>query len=332
MAADAVASSRGESNRRWGCWCSRFTCAVGLALGMLVVMGLCGWPPWVGDLAAHFFVQYALAASVLLIIALVRTRWSMAALLAVCAALSAWMASLPWRLAEQRTTVARSTQRTRLLYANVNTRNPTPAAILQIIAREKPDIVVLVEASAAFSPVIEELAAEYPYSVVDLREHNDGLAILSRCKATRGELIKLPPHVRGRIAAMTVEFADGDHVRIIAAHSHPPSTPSGARQRDAELIEIAAVIKNESGQVLFAGDLNTTMWAKSFQDFAMASGLHDARIGFGIAPTWPSFLPTILQLPIDHVLHSTSLGVHDFRTVAAIGSDHLPVVVDFSSP
>jgi endonuclease/exonuclease/phosphatase (EEP) superfamily protein YafD len=55
----------------------------------------------------------------------------------------------------------------------------------------------------------------------------------------------------------------------------------------------------------------------------------DSAQGHGVQPTWPNFNP-LLWIPLDHVLHSTCLAVRDRIIGPDVGSDHYPVIVDFS--
>ena len=58
-----------------------------------------------------------------------------------------------------------------------------------------------------------------------------------------------------------------------------------------------------------------------------ATGLKDARRGFGLDPSWPTFLP-LLGIPIDHVAVSDEFLVTDHRKLPAFGSDHFPVIAE----
>jgi endonuclease/exonuclease/phosphatase (EEP) superfamily protein YafD len=95
------------------------------------------------------------------------------------------------------------------------------------------------------------------------------------------------------------------------------------------MMEIAQYISGIQGARILAGDLNVTSWSPFFKDWLRESGLHDSRLGFGVQATWPTTSPLFL-IPLDHVLVSPDIQVMQRQVGADVGSDHRPVLIDFT--
>ncbi len=95
----------------------------------------------------------------------------------------------------------------------------------------------------------------------------------------------------------------------------------------------AAVMREQAGPRICVGDFNTTMWSRYFKDFVEHSGLISVREGFGVLPTWPTFMgPNWMMLPIDHCLVSDDIRVVRASVGGRMGSDHLPLIVELELP
>ncbi len=83
---------------------------------------------------------------------------------------------------------------------------------------------------------------------------------------------------------------------------------------------------------LLAGDLNAVTWSAAVRRIETASGsVHVA----GIGPSWldrrlPDALRPYAGLPIDQVFAKGDIVILSAKTLEAVGSDHLPVLVEFS--
>ena len=89
------------------------------------------------------------------------------------------------------------------------------------------------------------------------------------------------------------------------------------------------MVKELNQPAVLLGDLNITPWSPYFKDFIQVTGLQESRKGLGLYPTWPTWLPP-LRIPIDHSLISIGITVQAFSLGHDIGSDHFPVILDFS--
>ena len=108
----------------------------------------------------------------------------------------------------------------------------------------------------------------------------------------------------------------------------PPMSVAAQSARNEHLTQMTAFAKARSEPLIIVGDLNMTMWSPSHRSLCDELGLTNTRRGFGILPSWPASLPSVMRIPIDHCLVSDGITVLDCRLGRDIGSDHLPLIVD----
>jgi endonuclease/exonuclease/phosphatase (EEP) superfamily protein YafD len=95
------------------------------------------------------------------------------------------------------------------------------------------------------------------------------------------------------------------------------------------LATAADCLRNLPGPKICVGDLNITPWSPYYRSFVERTKLVNVRNGFGLLPSWPTFLFfKCLMLPLDHCLVSDDIRVADAQTGEPIGSDHLPLIVE----
>jgi endonuclease/exonuclease/phosphatase (EEP) superfamily protein YafD len=123
----------------------------------------------------------------------------------------------------------------------------------------------------------------------------------------------------------------GHDLTLIATQTRAPLTPGRTVDRREHLQQLAHFVAGRPEAILLLGDLNATAWSPIVRDFLRTSGLHDGRFGFGLQASWPTFLPA-LAIPIDHALISSGVTIRNFAKGPDIGSDHYPILIDFSLP
>ena len=150
--------------------------------------------------------------------------------------------------------------------------------------------------------------------------------MLSRHKPITAELRQLGSS--HRLTVIAAFHYEERRFTIIATHPYPPISSRCAQIRDEHLQSTAALAAETEGPLILMGDLNASPWSPIFQTMLNISGLRDTRRGYGLQTTWKG--APLVRIPIDHALVSDEIVIHDRRVGADIGSDHLPVIVDFS--
>ncbi len=271
------------------------------------------------QLFSHFRLQY-FGASLVFGVLLVLLRHRRGAFLALFAAGINAAYVLPWYVGDAHT----GGQPLRLLQTNVLSINDNYDGLIALVDAEAPDIVVVEEVTAAWAEAIAALADDYPYRYVIPRSDNFGIALLSRAPFVNVRHLASPPLGFPTIQAR-IDW-HGKPFDLIASHPTVPVNPVVYAARNRQLDNLAVLVAESEGPVVLVGDLNATPWDRHYRRLEASTGLRNARRGFGIVPTWPTFLP-IAMIPIDHVLISPEIGVQSVAAGPDIGSDHLPLIV-----
>jgi len=173
---------------------------------------------------------------------------------------------------------------------------------------------------------LESSLSQYPYSQIRMQEEY-GIALLSRIPF---EHVDIKIIGKAGLPSIIARFTiNGQRLTLIGAHTLSPTSPTRAENRDQQLVALAQFVSEQEDSIILIGDLNITPWSPFFTDFLRNSGLRDSREGFGLQPTWPTWFPPA-WIPIDHALVSSNVVVHHRSIGPAIGSDHYPVIIDFS--
>lgn len=213
----------------------------------------------------------------------------------------------------------------RLLQLNLRYDNPDPGKVLSLVGRVRPDVVTLNEVSAMWADKLALLSSAYPYRIVcTINNDAGGVAILSLrplAEGTEGRCLE-----GGTFATGTVDLG-GRFVEIGALHLHRPWSFTQAYQIE----NIVPLLGEMAETSILAGGFNAAPWSAASARIADAGGM--TPVG-PAGPTWlyrrlPEFL-RFAGLPLDRIFARGKVVVHSVATLEAVGSDHLPVLVEFS--
>ncbi|GAA4842978.1 endonuclease/exonuclease/phosphatase family protein [Algivirga pacifica] len=208
---------------------------------------------------------------------------------------------------------------------NVLTPNRNAEALIELVNKHQPDILVTLESDQWWENQLRVLEADMPYTVKYPLDNLYGMHVYSRLALHDQEIKFLVEEDVPSIHA-SIELQTGDKVRAHFLHPAPPSPTENTEsaERDAELIVIARSVEKSNQPVLVTGDLNDVAWSSTTRLFRKISGLLDPRIGRGMFNTFHAKYP-FLRWPLDHLFHSDHFTLRSIQRLPSIGSDHFPL-------
>lgn len=298
-----------------------------LLVGALTVVAWFGRVWWGFDLATHFRVQYFISMA----ITSLGLWWFRKFVFAVAACSLAAMnwyciVSFDTEVHAEAHATREFAQPSRVILFNVNHRSTAYQELFDYLDETDPDILVLLEINQRWMEKLKPLQEKYPFQIG--QPHRDyGVLLASKIPFQNGTIRYWG---KGDLPAVVGNFQlDGGVVQIIGAHPRSPTGQTYAEDRNRFLEDLGHYIVEYQEPVLLLGDLNITPWSPYYRDFVAQTGLHDERDPFGLQPTWPTWGP-LFWIPIDHCLVHSKIRVRDRRVGPHIGSDHFPLIVDFS--
>ena len=214
----------------------------------------------------------------------------------------------------------------RILHLNLRHNHPAPERVLSLIGRTRPDILALTEVSDMWRERLAAIAHAYPHSIIcPPPSRIGGVAILSRRPFEAGSEPEC--HDRGALAIARVDLS-GEAVNVAALHLGWPWPFNHPRA----LARVSQQLADLRGPGIIAGDFNAVPWSWTVRQLASESGF---RVVEGVGPTWlfirlPDWLRRRAGLPIDHILAKDGIVPHLIERRDDAGSDHLPVLMEFS--
>jgi len=295
----------------------------GIYLAIATGLGFLGGLFWVFDLFSHFRVQYFQLFLVLIGISIYRrqNRRMIAFLLLACLN---YAFVLPFYFGKP---PVATEQPVRAMLMNLNAANGNTKEVLSAIQRADPDLLVLEEVTLKWAEELNLLNTTYPYRVEKPQSDCFGIMLLSKYPLSRSRVVS-PGSAGVPSIVADVHLPQGD-VSLIGTHPLPPFNGEYSNHRNNQLAALPELVLEQKNPVLLIGDLNASPWSVHFVRLLKDSGLKNSMDHFGFQPSWP-VNNRFMRIPIDQILHSPEIVVHRRSVGSDVGSDHLPVIVDFT--
>jgi endonuclease/exonuclease/phosphatase (EEP) superfamily protein YafD len=209
--------------------------------------------------------------------------------------------------------------RLKIIQFNVWSHDDAPAATVDWIAAQHPDIVVLEETTPAFRRLVEARTG-WRSACRDCE-----VMIYSTLPLAKG-YVAADPKV-GPLAHAVIKDAVGP-IDVVAVHDAWPTDGGDQQRQEARLARVLAELPRE--RTIVTGDFNSTPWSFARRNWDKAFGLvRRDRALF----TWPAGRITqrrikvpVPLLPIDHVYAGPAWATVSVSRGPKLGSDHYPVV------
>lgn len=290
------------------------------------ILGFAGNGIWQFDQLSHFRLQYCIVLSAGALSLLASRRHTAAGAVAGLALINLNQL-IPAYFPSPDETNSQDHPILRIASVNIQASNRERKELSGFVSHTHPDFLLLLEVDPSWHDFASELKQRYAYSEVIESQGYFGLALYSRFPIRHTQIKRFGSN--SQYALIAELDLDKMPFTIIGVHVTAPVEEKLFHLRNRHFRELATITRNLEGPVILAGDLNASTWSPYFKDLIHDAKLKDARQGFGIQPTWPVQIP-FLRIPIDHCLVSESILVENWIRGPDIGSDHFPILVDFS--
>ncbi|HBI18343.1 MULTISPECIES: endonuclease/exonuclease/phosphatase family protein [unclassified Brevundimonas] len=301
----------------------------GVALAGLAVFGIAALSGvghrWV-DILAQFTAPALLAAMAATAVCLLLRLWPAAGVgAAACLvlAIAVWPQWTPTR-----GTAATDTPIVRLYSANLWVFNTNVEAMRRSIVAADADILVLVEVGDAPAAQLDTLLAGYPHRTAIRRMRGPGDHAQSIVASRYPIVQRLPDRPDGLSAAGAVVETPIGPINVFAVHL---TRPWPYQYQWGQITQVMALTQRRlaapANPVIAAGDFNSVSTARIGKQIQADMNLIPAP---GWPGTWPSQAPAFAGITIDQVYRSPDLALITRRLGLPTGSDHRPVVTEFT--
>ncbi|WP_295172399.1 endonuclease/exonuclease/phosphatase family protein [uncultured Brevundimonas sp.] len=215
----------------------------------------------------------------------------------------------------------------RVYSANLYVFNTDVAAMRRSIVAAEADIVVLVELGQAPASRLDQLLPDYPHRVLigQARAGDHARSII----ASRYPILqRLPERPDGlSTVGATVQTPIGP-INVFGVHLTRPWPYQYQWGQISQVMALAERMKAAPDHpVIAAGDFNSVSSARIGKQIQSDLGLIPAP---GWPGTWPSQIPAFAGITIDQVYRSPDLSLITRRLGEPTGSDHCPVITEFT--
>lgn len=222
----------------------------------------------------------------------------------------------------------------RALQYNIFFGNEDITAMTELIQTSDADVIALHEITTEQWAALQPGLGDWPHTIAEPWDGPEpqlggGMVLLSRTPIEPMD-VDSEANLLGRpILAGTTELA-GQQTVVVGLHPHASRHDAWkAETREAQLDAVVELLDEQVGPAIILTDLNMTPTSSSYRRFIDELEWEDPHRTVGWVGSWPNWAGPY-GLPIDHVLTSPEVVIHDIASIDGAGSDHRALVADLS--
>jgi len=217
----------------------------------------------------------------------------------------------------------------KLLSSNVLMDNRNVQALLSLVHKHQPDILITLESDQWWQEQLDTLD-EYPHRLACPLDNLYGMHIYSKHELVNPQINYLVEDDKPSMTAL-LKINNGPLAELHVLHPAPPAPGENDEsiERDVELLIVARQVANKEHPVIVAGDLNDVAWSATTRLFQEISGLKSPRTGRGLYNTFSAH-HWFIRWPLDHVFVSSHFKLIALQRLPDIGSDHFPLLAEMA--
>lgn len=208
----------------------------------------------------------------------------------------------------------------RVVVANAFRHNKTPEEAAIAVARQQPDILVVLEATQAVrEAMMRHVTHHHAWWAPEGDGTHGGILVLSRYAPDGEARIAAPEGAFGRDAIEVILRAPFGPLRLFAVHPPAPLSEPARQERALVLAGLSIRLRQPGPPTIVAGDLNIT---PRIRDWRLLDP--DGRLS-GATPWWIGTFPSrfgAAGFAIDHILAGPGLAAIGPVAFEIPGSDH----------
>lgn len=221
-----------------------------------------------------------------------------------------------------------ATTAVRILVSNVKQSNRDYDKLCLLVRQLDPDIAIFMETDRQWVSALDSVVSAYPARMECALDNSYGMFMVSRFRLV-DDHVRF--HLNDEVPSFDamVEPNDDCRFRLFVVHPEPPVPTRDTVGRDAEIILVGRMARDETAPTIVTGDLNDVAWSRTTRRFQRISRLLDPRQGRGQYNSFDARY-FFLRWPLDHIFHSAHFQVIAIRRLPFVGSDHFPMYYELA--